>query len=421
MVPHPTARQSPARPGRCRSVRELRHLRRCLPVVDAVSQRRRAGHRHRHAAGADRRSCASACSARWPRWTRWPFAWSSSAATTARRSTALAAPDVAVFSLMCTGQLPPSFVEYALRDGAAGVLVSGCRGRRLRVPPRATLDRRSSGGAPRAAPARACAARAVCAGVGRPRRGGPGEFRAAAPAPTHQPRHRRAGLPERARAWMTPTPSARSAGSASCCCTALFALVIGVFSRWPAYQHLASDQALIKLSFNHQGKPVADCRRLSAEELAKLPPNMRAPMDCPRERSPITVELDVDGSPALRHVARPTGLSRDGASAVYHRMQVAGRHAPAGRAPEGRRARQRLRLHARGHRHAEAGADPGDRLRPRKRRDHAAMSTLITPLRRAARAGDALSFAAATAYGLAVPPGLQRGWRAAGCGSGCWR
>jgi len=107
----------------------------------------------------------------------------------------------------------------------------------------------------------------------------------------------------------------------------VFAVVVGVFSRWPAYQHLASDQALIKLSFNHQGKPVSECQRLSAEELAKLPPNMRAPLRCPRERSPITVELDVDGAPALRHVARPSGLSRDGASSVYHRMQVpAGTH-----------------------------------------------------------------------------------------------
>ncbi len=40
---------------------------------------------------------------------------------------ALAAPDVCRFSLLCTGQLPPSFVEYALRDGAAGVLVLACR------------------------------------------------------------------------------------------------------------------------------------------------------------------------------------------------------------------------------------------------------------------------------------------------------
>ncbi len=39
----------------------------------------------------------------------------------------LAGPGVAPFSLMCAGALPPSFVEYALRDGAAAVLVSGCR------------------------------------------------------------------------------------------------------------------------------------------------------------------------------------------------------------------------------------------------------------------------------------------------------
>ena len=35
--------------------------------------------------------------------------------------------DTAVLSLICTGMLPPSFVEYALRGGAHGVLVTGCR------------------------------------------------------------------------------------------------------------------------------------------------------------------------------------------------------------------------------------------------------------------------------------------------------
>lgn len=108
---------------------------------------------------------------------------------------------------------------------------------------------------------------------------------------------------------------------------ALFALIIGVFSSWPPYRHLASDQALIKLSFSHTGKPVADCLRQSPEELAKLPPNMRAPVRCGRERSPIVVELDVDGAPAVRHSAQPSGLSKDGASSVYQRIQVgAGAH-----------------------------------------------------------------------------------------------
>ena len=94
----------------------------------------------------------------------------------------------------------------------------------------------------------------------------------------------------------------------------LFALVIGVFSHWPVYRHLAPDQALIKLSFTHAGKRVAECRQLNAEELNKLPPNMRAP---------VRVEVDIDGVPAFRHVAAPSGLSKDGASSVYHRQSVA--------------------------------------------------------------------------------------------------
>jgi coenzyme F420-reducing hydrogenase delta subunit/ferredoxin len=40
---------------------------------------------------------------------------------------ALADPDTAVMSLVCTAQLPPSFIEYAVRGGADGVLVTGCQ------------------------------------------------------------------------------------------------------------------------------------------------------------------------------------------------------------------------------------------------------------------------------------------------------
>lgn len=108
---------------------------------------------------------------------------------------------------------------------------------------------------------------------------------------------------------------------------ALFAMFIGVFSSWPKYQALAPNQAVIKLSFSHHGKPVSNCRATSAAELAKLPPNMRAPMQCPRERSPVRIELDIDGATSFRYVAMPSGLSKDGASAVYHRFDVpAGAH-----------------------------------------------------------------------------------------------
>ncbi|HJV63729.1 MAG TPA: cytochrome b N-terminal domain-containing protein, partial [Albitalea sp.] len=43
------------------------------------------------------------------------------------RVEAIHAPDVLAMSLACTGMLAPSFVEYALRGGADGVLVAGCR------------------------------------------------------------------------------------------------------------------------------------------------------------------------------------------------------------------------------------------------------------------------------------------------------
>lgn len=106
-----------------------------------------------------------------------------------------------------------------------------------------------------------------------------------------------------------------------------FALFIGVFSHWPSYHPIGVGQAVLKVSFIHHGKRVAQCRPYTAEELAKLAPNMRTPMKCGRERSPVTIEVDLDGAPVYRHVAMPSGLSRDGPSSVYRRFDVpAGAH-----------------------------------------------------------------------------------------------
>lgn len=107
----------------------------------------------------------------------------------------------------------------------------------------------------------------------------------------------------------------------------LFALFIGVFSGWPPYQALPAGQAVLKVSFIHHGQRVAPCRAYTPEELAKLPPNMRQPMKCERERSPVAIEVDLDGATIYRQVAPPAGLSRDGASSVYHRLAIpAGEH-----------------------------------------------------------------------------------------------
>jgi ferredoxin/coenzyme F420-reducing hydrogenase delta subunit len=54
---------------------------------------------------------------------------------------AITAGDVCRVNLLCAGQLPPSFVDLALRDGAAGVLVASCRGCEFRFGAR-WLDER---------------------------------------------------------------------------------------------------------------------------------------------------------------------------------------------------------------------------------------------------------------------------------------
>jgi hypothetical protein len=108
---------------------------------------------------------------------------------------------------------------------------------------------------------------------------------------------------------------------------ALFAAVIGTFSDSPRYQHLQPGEALLRLSFSHPGKIKADCRRRTPDELAKLPANMRAPLDCPRERSPLLARVELDGAELVNESFAPSGLSRDGNSSGYKRLPIAaGRH-----------------------------------------------------------------------------------------------
>lgn len=108
---------------------------------------------------------------------------------------------------------------------------------------------------------------------------------------------------------------------------ALFAGFVGYFSTAPVYRHLEDDQGLLRLSFKHAGAFIADCRSRSAEELAKLPLQLRAQLDCPRERSPVRIKVDLDGQPLYDETFSPAGLRRDGAASGYRRMAIgAGEH-----------------------------------------------------------------------------------------------
>ena len=108
---------------------------------------------------------------------------------------------------------------------------------------------------------------------------------------------------------------------------AAFVAVIGYFSNAPAYEHLPPNDALLKLSLSHAGARKEACHQRSAEELAKLAPNMRAQSVCPRERAPVVVDVELDGTRVFHVVAPPSGFARDGASTIYRRLPiVAGKH-----------------------------------------------------------------------------------------------
>jgi hypothetical protein len=104
-------------------------------------------------------------------------------------------------------------------------------------------------------------------------------------------------------------------------------VLLGWFSTEPRFSAIGADEALVRFSFIHAAERKHPCRTRSAEELAKLAPNMRAAEQCPRERADVRVELEVDGRVVLRREIRPAGLHGDGAAALYERLPLpAGRH-----------------------------------------------------------------------------------------------
>ncbi|MBM3585178.1 MAG: hypothetical protein FJX36_12375 [Alphaproteobacteria bacterium] len=103
--------------------------------------------------------------------------------------------------------------------------------------------------------------------------------------------------------------------------------IAGVFADWPVYRHRDEGEAVIKVSFDHQGARIAPCRALSEEELAALPAHKRTGQDCPRGRVPVTIEVAMDGRPLYAATEAPSGWAEDGPSRVFGQAVVsAGAH-----------------------------------------------------------------------------------------------
>lgn len=100
---------------------------------------------------------------------------------------------------------------------------------------------------------------------------------------------------------------------------ALFAGVAWLSDR-PVYRQIPENSGIMMLTFVHGADRKGECRRLTPEEIAKLPPNMRRVLDCPRVRRSLYVELDIDGRRIYAADLPPTGIAGDGPSRVYQRF-----------------------------------------------------------------------------------------------------
>jgi len=107
----------------------------------------------------------------------------------------------------------------------------------------------------------------------------------------------------------------------------IFMALIWYFATSPSVRVIEDDEAMITVAFAHAGETLEECRRLSQEELLKLPPNMRKPDDCPRERSPIIIEAMLDGEIIYNKTMLPPGIFNDGGVNIYYKSKVpAGKH-----------------------------------------------------------------------------------------------
>lgn len=102
----------------------------------------------------------------------------------------------------------------------------------------------------------------------------------------------------------------------------LFIAVVWYFSIKPPYHQLEEGQSVITLSFTHATKIREACRKLSQEELMALAPNMRLPTTCPRERSPMNIELYLDEKLVTKAIVDPLGFHKDQGVSIFRSIKV---------------------------------------------------------------------------------------------------
>jgi hypothetical protein len=103
---------------------------------------------------------------------------------------------------------------------------------------------------------------------------------------------------------------------------ALLAALVLVRISGVRYSPPTAGSSVLRLSWRARGEPVQDCRRPSAEELARLPAHMRQEEICEGRTSPFQLIVRIDGAPALEDTVAASGARGDRPVYVYREMPV---------------------------------------------------------------------------------------------------
>ncbi len=228
--------------------------------------------------------------------------------------------ETAVVNLTCVAQLPPSFIDFILsRDLADGVVMAGCASGdcQYRLGAQWTEQRINRQRDPRL---RKRVDTEKLALLWTEPWSGFTDTKSAIESFRNSLAAAESSAPGKDRSRFL-----RPAGVALA--WSLFAVSAGAFTIWPPFSQLGDGNAIVSLTFSHAGERIEECHKLSQEELNKLPPNMRKPSDCPRERYPLKVSFSIDNKLMYNQALAPSGFWKDGESTVYDRIELpAGSH-----------------------------------------------------------------------------------------------
>jgi ferredoxin/coenzyme F420-reducing hydrogenase delta subunit len=218
-------------------------------------------------------------------------------------------PGYRICTVPCVGWVSAVMIERALQRGAAGALLVGCGEGDPSCREGAKWQQQRLAGArqPALDPGKAEISSVRFAHFDRTR---PGELIRAA---------------QQFRDQSTPgaIPGARRnfARVAAVALLVLAGAILYAFSNLP-YRTPLNSQPEFVVAFNHLGALVEQ-NKLTAEELSKRLPHMRAQVNVTRERVPVRLRIAVDGAIVHERVYAPHGFQKDGPSSATVRLPLA--------------------------------------------------------------------------------------------------